>query len=76
MTTVSIKNPMELQYFGDPTDSDISLADQLVKGVGLLDFTWKKQKLQSSVTSGPSRLYNHGGCGTRGEELLRSDNSR
>lgn len=72
MTTVSMENSMEAQYFGDPTDSDsIGLADQLVKGVGIFAGLYSEELLQSSVTtSDPSRLYNHGGGG--GEELLRS----
>ena len=71
MTTTSMENMMEAQYFGDPADNDsIGLADQLVKGLGLFAGIYNQELLQSSVTAGsssdPSATW--GG----GEELMRS----
>ena len=67
MTTASMENMMEAQYFGDPADDDsIGLADQLVKGLGMFAGICNEELLQTSVTgtSGdPARGYCGGGGG-------------
>lgn len=70
MTTVSMENMMEAQYFGDPVDDDsIGLADQLVNGLGFFGGLYNEELLQNSITSSSDTA--RGYCGGE-RDLMRS----